>query len=474
MEPTYIHEDKRIAIKIFLTVFLISSFFFKPNLNFARFELLTKAITHYGTTSIERVIQTSGIQCIDSFKLGSHTYILATPGTSFIALASYLPYAVFLQSRFIHLLSLGPLLELKLSQFVMALSTVILFTALLIAIFFLGLRQIGCTQKKAIIFSFLLYFGTPVIFCSLNVSNGQNILEAALLFIAFFIINISKMQRRGLVFLSGLLCGLAVFMNVPSLSFLPFFIFIILLNKRWQNLIPWILGAFFGVLPLLIYNQISFGNLLRSFYNARYGNLISFHLRDSFNIAKILLISPMTSLVFFSPFFIMLILMFRKLWANLVNRFIFLCALLYIGCLCIVLPPTFAIDRISSTTWHLTQGGGGPRYLLPIIPFLLYTIASTRLDDLEWKKKLASVLIFVSVIINTPGLFWSGGQPVFFNNLLVFCKNGFHSYMIDLVRDMLIKKGFNTHGLSMFPLLTILGICIWWIWIGNQWVRRLL
>ncbi len=109
----------------------------------------------------------------------------------------------------------------------MALSTVTLFTALLIAIFFLSLRRIGCTQKKAIIFSFLLYFGTPIIFYSLNVSNGQDILQAAILFIAFFIMDISKMQKRSLVFLSGLLCGLAVFVNVTSLFFLPLFIFIL-------------------------------------------------------------------------------------------------------------------------------------------------------------------------------------------------------------------------------------------------------
>jgi hypothetical protein len=397
---------------------------------------------------------------------------VATPGLSFIALASYLPYATFLQSRFIRLFSLDPLLELKLSQFIMAISTVTLFTALLIAIFFISLRKIGCTQKKAIIFSFLLYFGTPVIFYSLNVTNGQNILEAAILFIAFFIMNISKMQRKGLIFLSGLLCGLAVFMNVTSLFFLPFFIFILLLNKRWQNLIPWISGALFGALPLLIYNQISFGNLLKSSQNARYGNFISFHMGYFLNMAKAFLISPGIGLFFFSPFFIMLMLVFRKLWANLVNRFILLFALLYIGCLCVVVPPMYELDQIINR-WYPGQGGGGPRYLLPIIPFLLYVIASVKFDS-KWEKNIASMLMFISVIINTPGLFWSGGQAVFFNNLLVFCKNGFHSYMIDLIKDILISGGFNTNSLSVFPLIAILGIFLCWIWVGNQWVRRLL
>ncbi|MDP3731656.1 MAG: hypothetical protein Q8R31_01310, partial [Candidatus Omnitrophota bacterium] len=141
-ESVNIHEDRRIAIKIFLTVFLISSLFFKPTLSYVRFEFLTKALTHYGTTWVERSIQASGTQCIDSVRLNNgHTYIVPTPGLSFVALASYLPYAVFLQSRLIRLFSLDPLLELKLSQFIIALSTVTLFTALLIAIFFLSLRK---------------------------------------------------------------------------------------------------------------------------------------------------------------------------------------------------------------------------------------------------------------------------------------------------------------------------------------------
>ena len=469
-----VKSDGWIAIKIFLTVFLISSLFFKPNptLSLVRFEFLTKALTHYGTTWIDKVKQESGIQCIDSMTLNGHVYIETTPGLSFIGLVSYLPYSAFLQSKLIRFFSLDPTIEFKISQFVIALSTVILFTALLITVFFLSLRRIGCSQKKAIIFSFLLYFGTPVIFYSLDATNGQNILEASILFIAFFIMGISNMKNIGLIFLSGLLCGLAVFVNV-ALFFLPLFLSIILLSRRWQNFLIWTIGTILGSMPILIYNQISFGNLLRFSYNAKYGNFISLrlggYLGGYFDIARIFLISPMVGLLFFFPFVIMLILMFKRLWTDLMNKLILFSALLYIGGLCIVSRPLLELSRLGNT-WYLNQGGGGPRYLLPIIPFLLYVIASVKFD-LNWKKILASVLIFISVTINAPGLFRSGGQPVFFNNLLLFCKNGFHSYMIDLIRDVLVKGGFNTNGLSIFPLLAILGIFLWWIWVGDRWVK---
>ncbi len=120
-----IRIDRQIAIKIFLTVFLISGLFFKPDLYFVRFEFLTKALTHCGRVWIENTQQLSGIQCVDSVKLNDgHTYLVPTPGLSFIGLASYVPYVVFLQSKLIRFFSLSPALEFKLSQFIMALSTV--------------------------------------------------------------------------------------------------------------------------------------------------------------------------------------------------------------------------------------------------------------------------------------------------------------------------------------------------------------
>ncbi|MDP3733120.1 MAG: hypothetical protein Q8Q91_01130, partial [Candidatus Daviesbacteria bacterium] len=92
MEPVNIHEDSWIATKMFLTVFLISAFFFKPNLDFVRFEFLTKSLAHYGTTSIEKTQQIlSGIKCSDYFMLNGHVYLQPTPGLSFMALVSYLP-----------------------------------------------------------------------------------------------------------------------------------------------------------------------------------------------------------------------------------------------------------------------------------------------------------------------------------------------------------------------------------------------
>src|SRR3989338_7419788 len=139
-------EDKRIAFKIFFSIFLISSLFFKPSPTLYRFVSLTKSLVHYGTTSIDQVHTDSGLPFTDEIRIGDHTYININPGLSFFALASYVPYSRFVLPRLKQFHAWDAALDYRVSQFVMALSTVLLFTALLIAIFYLALRQAGCSQ----------------------------------------------------------------------------------------------------------------------------------------------------------------------------------------------------------------------------------------------------------------------------------------------------------------------------------------
>lgn len=464
-------RDHYIAVKIFLTVFLISAFFFKPNLEVTRFELLTKSLAHHGTTCIDKIQQESGIQALDFLIFDGRTYIEPFPGLSFIALASYLPYLVFLRPKLIQELSLNADTEFKVSQFVMALSTVILFTALLIGIFFLMLRHSGCPRKKAVIFSVLLYFGSPFIFYSLNITNGQDVLQASLLFISFAFISMSKMRGYKLVFASGLLCGLSIFVNGISVFLSPLFFLLLFLAKSWKKFVFWSGGAFIGSLPLFIYNKISFGNLLIYSYKAKYAAALVIDLPGAFNVARILLFSPAVGLLFFFPFIIMMAAIAKKDSTNQVSRFIFFTTLFYIACLCVSVR---SINRAIGfgDMWYLNQGGGGPRYLLPIIPLFLYALAICSLNMKKWQKVIAAALMFICVIINMPGLFWTGGQPVFYNNLLIFCKNGFHSYMIDLMGDIFKAAGFRVDSLSLFAPLAVLILFLVWLWAEDRWLRQ--
>lgn len=462
-------RDQYIAAKIFLTVFLISAFFFKPNLEVARFELLTKSLAHHGTTWIDKIQQESGIHALDFFVLNGRTYIEPFPGLSFMALASYLPYSVFLQPRLIRTLSLNAAAEFKVSQFVMGLSTVILFTALLIAIFFILLRHTGCARKKAVILSVLLYFGSPFLFYSLNITNGQDILQAALLFISFVAISMGKDFR--LVFISGLLLGLAIFVNGVSVFLMPLFLCFLLLSENRKNFIFWITGVAIGSAALFIYNYISFGSLLMYSYKAKYAASLALDLPWTFNVARILLFSPMVGLLFFSPFVIMTAVMSKKILSGRIDKIILFSVLFYIIGLSISVGSLCKAIGFSNT-WYLNQGGGGPRYLLPVIPFVFYIISTGEFNSSRFSKGLASVLAFISALINLPGLFWTGGASVFYNNLVIFCKNGFHSYMIDLANDIFKAAGLRVDGLSLFAPLAVLLLFLIWLWAGDRWLRR--
>lgn len=473
MEPGVSREDWLTAIKIFITVFLISAFFFKPDALLSRFGILSLSLAKHGTTYVEKAQQATEIYDGDFLVSGGHTYIEPSPGLSFAALFSYLPYLSLLEPRLARVYSLDRVIEFKITDFIMALSTVILFVALLAAIFFLCLRKAGCPVKKALAFSLFLYFGTPLSFYSLQINLGQDVLQASVLFAAFLMAQADKAGVYKRIFFSGLLAGMAVFINGTSLFIWPLFILMLISRRNWRLFIAWAAGAFLGVTPFLLYNQVSFGHFLITSYQAKYGSgLFLFDVKGAYDIAKILLVNPSNGLIFFFPFLIALVFLFKKAWASRLNRFILAAVICYTVCLFFSVRPII-VGMGYGKMWYLNQGGGGPRYLLPIIPFILYVLAVSTLNMKKWQKVIAATLMFICVIINTPGLFWTGGQPVFYNNFLIFCKNGFHSYMIDLVRDILTRAGHNVGNLSIFAPLSILGMLIFWIWGGSRRIIRL-
>lgn len=54
------------------------------------------------------------------------------------------------------------------------------------------------------------------------------------------------------------------------------------------------------------------------------------------------------------------------------------------------------------------------------------------------------------------------------NNLILFLKNGFHSYTVDMVREALMLKGMNVAAFGMWPGFLVLLSLIWWIWAGHR------
>ncbi len=461
-------RDKVIAVKIFFTIYMISAFFFKPQLSFARFEFLTKALVEYGTTSIDLVEQETGVSVSDKVVSNGRSYIAATPGLAYFGLLTYWPYSRFLRPTIVQKFSLDPELELKITQYVMALSTVILFTALAVAIFFLMLRLVGISPPKSIFFSMVLYGGTPVIFYSLNITNGQNIVEMSLVLVGCFTLLLERLRgsKSFWLMLSGFCFGLALFVDISASFFLPAIV-VYFLWRQWRGIWVWLLGALPGALALFVYNLISFGKDLTAYNIAYQGWVPLTSLFGSWQIFLELTLGWRVGLLFYCPLLLLLVFeLFTKNKSSVPGSRLFMAATVTYTAGYSVLLQIFRVQQ-AGESWYFTSGGGGVRYLLPVLPLLLYLIAGMDFS-LASKRTLAIALSAAAFAINIPGLFWTGGEVFVLNNLFLFMKNGFNSYTFQMIADILARAGVNLAGFSMYPAFFLMVTVIWWIWKGDE------
>ena len=460
-------QELGIAGRLFVSVYLISILFFKPDLSYARFVFLTKAIVHFGTTALDAVEIDSGLSTSEKNIFREQGYLGPSPGLAIFGVATYWPYTVIVQPEVFDTLEISAEQEFRLSQFVMSLSTVALFTSLTVSLFFLWLRAMNIPEKRAVFFSLLLFGGTPIVFYALNLTNGQNILEMAWLFISYFILRQVQPHQPKWVWFSGFCAGLAVFVNLSAILMFPLLILVIYTKLDTKIGIWWFVGVVSGCIPLLLYDWLSFGNLLPS-YSLEFNAGIPFlDLVDAWKVARDFLVSPRIGLIFYCPQFLILIYMLRHvrgLRKHQEFRIILIgCTLYLIGIS--LATQAFRLKNDFGDNWYLIQGGGGPRYLLPIVPFLLGAVASME-HRIMTTASPASILGGLAMLINTPGLFWTGGQALFVNNFLLFLKNGYHSYMIDEIQVILNGLGINVNNFSLLPVLTVLAVVLWWLWHG--------
>ncbi len=462
-------RDLKVAVKLFLTIYVVALLFFKPSVEFARFFHLTEAITQSGQTSIDRIEKQYHVTVIDAFEHNGKRYIIASPGLSYIALATYFPYSLFVKHKLNARLNLEPETDLKLSQLVMSLSTISFFTGLLISIFFLSLRLKGLSMNTSIFYSFFLYFGTPILYYSLEVPNSQVLLTASLLFAAFYVLQLVSQNGKKQALLSGLIAGITCFVDTSSIFYLFLFPALLFLTGRGRAILIWAAGFLVGICPLFLYNQISFGHPLITAFTQS-GASIKFDVVSALKMILFLIFSPKCGLIFFSPFIAFVL--SRDVWSSVQNKVIAISTIFFLGCLGFLIYSAVISYKVGDQ-WYLNQGGGGPRYLLPIIPFLVYLLADVTWRK-DWRTNFAVFFIALSFLINIPGLFWRGGQAFFLNNLVLFLKNGFHSYLIDLFKDILDHALLNTKGISLLPITALVGFLLWFIWKGKQKMHDLL
>jgi hypothetical protein len=396
----------------------------------SRFDL-TAAIVERGTLSIDAYLHNTG----DYALFNNHAYTDKAPGLSLIAVPIYAIIHPLTQIDFVQALitQLGhapaaaatinrSIDHISTSEFVFAANitlttwlTVALPTALLGLIMFSYLEKLGHSARARII-SILIYgLATPVFAYSATFYGHQP--AAIMLFAAFAWLHRQRTRslRGAGLFGAGLLLGGAVITEYPAILIAAIiFIYGIWIVRRIEQLLKIILGGLAPLLLLGLYNTTIFGSPFTLTYQYVADPRLQTLVNTGFLSANLptlealwgLTFSPYRGLFFMSPILLLAIIGF----AWLVRRSTFRAE--WLASLSIVV--LFLVLVSSSIQWF---GGyaAGPRYLVPMLPFLVWPLAATidrvervRPSKRSWLRFMIFALVAISIIIT-----WSltiGGQ----------------------------------------------------------------
>jgi hypothetical protein len=209
--------------------------------------------------------------------------------------------------------------------------------------------------------------------------------------------------------LAGLFLGLSVLAHPTSIIFIPGFIAFSLFFSKYR--IKMVFIVFLIVLGFVLF-FVGFINFLKfgSFTEFGYGWMASWSTHTGSEGLLGLWVSPGAGLVFFFPIVILLPLALKNLYKS--NRGLFFLTVY-------VLMTTWVYF---GTLWYLgpywqtiTWSGGlawGPRYLIPLLPFLIIAFGSLIVNLQNHNKKVFLKVLIVSLcvagfLINLPGkLVW--------------------------------------------------------------------
>ena len=238
---------------------------------------------------------------------------------------------------------------------------------------------------------------------------------------------------------SGLLLGLAI-----TTSMLPFFMVIVCLFyflslRRWRLLPILVLGLIAGLLPLFIYNAVSFGNpLLLPNIAGNYSDTY-FHFSPTNFGNKLALYAQ--AVIFYAPIFV-LGLFGLSYFPSGVKRqphFVALVAMMMV----------IAVYVLNISTDGDCQFG--PRYLLPVMPFASLGIAGYSHLSTANERRLAG-LIVVGVIVVSFGINLVGAMQGAMN-----CSKGSEALVKQLAGVM--QGDWHAHPLALW-LAAPLAVCV--------------
>ena len=194
-------------------------------------------------------------------------------------------------------------------------------------------------------------------------------------------------------FLSGLMLSLGLVFRTTSILAVPA---ILLLQKNNNERLKVLMSLTIGVAFVLLYNYYRFGNPLETGYSLAWSlahsDKFDFWSFSGFSEAFFgFLFSPGKGIIFFSTTIVIALFGIKTFWKK--QRLIFYAILLISAAYLIIFSLNFA--------WHGSIWSYGPRYILPIIPFLYLPII--YLKPQKWvfvTLLLAFILQIVLISVN--------------------------------------------------------------------------
>ncbi|MBI4484264.1 MAG: hypothetical protein HY652_15425 [Acidobacteria bacterium] len=260
-----------------------------------------------------------------------------------------------------------------------------LVAAASVAVFFSLARALGCGPRAGLLLALVLGFATPLwVYAKTFLSQP---LMLCLLLSSF----LAAVRRRPAW--AGTLLGCAVLVRFESLLGAPVLLWYGGLSRRRATWGP----ALWFLIPLaLALSGVGAYNV------ARFGSPLDFGYREEFSSAWYeglfgLALAPGKSLFLFAPV-VLIGMLSLKVFCRVHRR-----EAAALSCL-------VALLVLFYSTWHEWDGGfifWGPRYLVPLIPFLLIPIIGRLKQEPPWKgrwKAALVVILFASFAVQALGV----------------------------------------------------------------------
>jgi hypothetical protein len=455
-------EDRSLFRAILLSVWIMYLFHFSPTgTGSDRFVALARSIVERHSITIDAFHQYTGELSYHS----GHYYINTNPGLSFFAAPCWaVVYPIYsrLPSR---------LRELEachwfLVHFICFAGTTALAGALSASLVALLVYAKIRSVYYCLVAAALYAFGSIAFFFSTRLQqNVVIVLLALLVFAAVRLSCESELRPRGFAAI-GVLIGLGLFCDLSALPLLMALLVTLVLGREgWRHQFLLGSGLLLGLIPLLAYNLLAFGDAFRpaQAYMVKHRDIVDSGLLSwfSFPSGRLLwwqLISPSQGVLCYMPY--VLLLLWGKTLRSIFSRreSIFLVA-------CVTFYFLWSI-LVSFSRFNIF----GPRYLLPAVPFLCLTASLSISRAPRW---VAGPLLGFGFLANAAGAQLGFSTANLFSTVAVFVLRGPWLPVIDwLGGDFASATGHAPTIVTPYGLLLLLVGAQTSIWTAYYLSRR--